>query len=137
MNIHSRNKIKVEFSTASMSDLVFLLLIFFMLTSTLVSPNAVKLLLPTSNSKTMAKPAVVTVYIDDAYNYYFEDQMISVDQLEPGLMDKLRGEMDASVVVRADKSVEIQYLIDVIDAVNNVNDYYGAKNKVILATRPK
>ena len=119
-----------------MSDLVFLLLIFFMLTSTLVSPNAVKLLLPSSNSKTMAKPATVTVYIDDKFNYYFEDKLISIDQLEAGLMDRLAGQTDASVVVRADKTVDIQYLVNVIDAVNNVNEYYGAKNKVILATKP-
>ena len=64
MAIQTRNKRKAEFSMASMSDLVFLLLIFFMLTSTLVAPNAIKLLLPNSNSKTMAKQSV-TVYIND------------------------------------------------------------------------
>ena len=122
---------------ASMSDLVFLLLIFFMLTSTLVSPNAVKLLLPTSNSRTMAKPAAVTVYIDDRYNYYLEDKLILIDELEAGLLDRLYGETEASVVLRADKSVELQYVVSVIDAVNNVNNIYGAKNKVILATKPK
>ncbi|MDR2085429.1 MAG: biopolymer transporter ExbD [Bacteroidales bacterium] len=136
MAIRTRNKIRLDFNMASMADLVFLLLIFFMLTSTLVSPNAVKLLLPTSNSKTMAKPATVTVYIDDKYNYYFEDKLISIDQLETGLKERLYGETDASIVLRADKSVELQYVVSVIDAVNNVNDYYGAKNKVILATRP-
>jgi biopolymer transport protein ExbD len=64
MAIRSRNKRKVEFNMASMSDLVFLLLIFFMITSTLISPNAIKLLLPNSSSKTMAKQNV-TIYIND------------------------------------------------------------------------
>ena len=137
MAIRIRNKVSAEFSMASMSDLVFLLLIFFMLTSTLVSPNAVKLLLPTSNSRTMAKPAAVTVYIDDRYNYYLEDKLILIDELEAGLLDRLYGETEASVVLRADKSVELQYVVSVIDAVNNVNNIYGAKNKVILATKPK
>ncbi|MGI6718617.1 MAG: ExbD/TolR family protein [Bacteroidales bacterium] len=136
MNIRPRNKIGVTFNSASMSDLVFLLLIFFMLTSTLISPNAVKLLLPSSNSRTMAKPATVTVYIDDKYNYYFDDNPVSLEELQNKLMEYLNGEIDASVVVRADKTVEIQYLVNVIDAVNNVNDYYGTKNKVILATQP-
>ena len=54
MAIKSRNKVEPTFNSSSMSDLVFLLLIFFMLTSTLVAPNAIKLMLPSSNSKTMA-----------------------------------------------------------------------------------
>ena len=66
--IRSQNQIKIETSSSSMSDLVFLLLIFFMITSTLISPNAVKLLLPESNSKTMAKESV-TVYIDQDHNF--------------------------------------------------------------------
>ena len=65
--IESQNKVRIQSGSSSMSDLVFLLLIFFMITSTLISPNAVKLLLPESNSKTMAKQNV-TVYIDESYN---------------------------------------------------------------------
>ena len=137
MNIRYKKAVQDTPNMSSMSDLVFLLLIFFMLTSTLVSPNAVKLLLPSSNSKTMAKPASVTVYIDDKYNYYVEENMIELKQLEPILQERLAGETDASVVVRADKTVEIQYLVNVIYAVNNVNAMYDAKNKVILATSPK
>ena len=66
-----------------MSDLVFLLLIFFMITSTLISPNAVKLLLPESNSKTMARENV-TVYIDENHNFYVENDIpIAVGELVP------------------------------------------------------
>ena len=137
MNIRYKKEVQDTPNMSSMSDLVFLLLILFMLTSTLMSPNAVKLLLPSSNSKTMAKPASVTVYIDDKYNYYVEENMIELKQLEPILQERLAGETEASVVVRADKTVEIQYLVNVIDAVNNVNAMYDAKNKVILETSPK
>ena len=70
--IKSRNKVEPSFNSSSMSDLVFLLLIFFMLTSTLVAPNAIKLLLPSSSSKTMAKQTV-TVYINDQYAYFVEE----------------------------------------------------------------
>ena len=62
--IETRNKLSIENNSSTMSDLVFLLLVFFMMTSTLISPNAVKLLLPESGSKTMAKQNV-TVYIDE------------------------------------------------------------------------
>lgn len=136
MAIQSRNKRSVAFSTASMSDLVFLLLIFFMLTSTLVSPNAIKLLLPSSNSKTMAKQTV-TVYINDNFNYFVGEARVTQNQLQDKIDRSLAGELNASVVLRSDKTVPVQYVINVIDAVNNINSKYKTKHKVILATKPK
>lgn len=135
MAIKTRNKINSEFSTASMSDLVFLLLIFFMLTSTLVSPNAIKLLLPSSSSKTMAKQTL-TVYIDANYNYYVEENPVNSEFLVETLAAKLQGETDASVVLRADQTVPVQYVVTLIDAVNQINELTHAKHKVILATKP-
>ena len=136
MAIRIRNKVKSEFSTTSMPDLVFLLLIFFMLTSTLVSPNAIKLLLPQSNSQTMAKQTI-TVYINDRYDYFVGENKISQNQLENNLADKLAMQKEGVVVLRSDKSVPIQYIVNVIDAVNNINDKNNSKHKVILATKPK
>lgn len=137
MALRVRNKKRVEFNMSSMSDLVFLLLIFFMLTSTLVAPNAVKLLLPSSNSKTMAKPATVTVYIDKDLSYYVDGVPVDKNTMVDGLANVLRNELESSVVVRAEKSVEIQALVDVIDAVNEVNRLYDSKHKIILATKPR
>ena len=135
--IRSQNKIKIEANSSSMSDLVFLLLIFFMITSTLISPNAVKLLLPESSSKTMAKQNV-TVYIDDAYNFYVGETAVGTDQLQPAIAAGIEtGVDDACVVLRADKTVPVQYVVNVIDAVNNINATAGTKHKVILATSPK
>lgn len=135
MAIQTRNKRSVQFSMASMSDLVFLLLIFFMLTSTLVAPNAIKLLLPQSSSKTMAKQTV-TVYINDRFEYFLNETQISIDQMEALIGESLAGQVDGSVVLRADQSVPVQYIVNVIDAVNKINDRYSTKHKVILATRP-
>jgi len=135
MAIKSRNKISTQFSMASMSDLVFLLLIFFMLTSTLVSPNAIKLLLPSSSSKTMAKQTL-TVYIDANYNYFIEEQPVNTEFLVESIGSKLQGQTDASVVLRADQSVPVQYIVTLIDAVNQVNELTNNKHKVILATKP-
>ena len=136
MPITTRNKLSVSFSMASMSDLVFLLLIFFMLTSTLVAPNAIKLLLPGSNSKTMSKQTV-TVYINELQNYYVEEILVSEEILENELNQKLNGQTEATVVLRADKSVPVQHIVNVIDAVNEINRKSGSKHKVILATQPK
>lgn len=136
MAIQTRNKRKAEFSMASMSDLVFLLLIFFMLTSTLVAPNAIKLLLPSSNSKTMAKQTV-DVYINENYQYFVGENRVSELQLQDRIDSKIAGQLDASVVLKSDKSVPVQYVVNVIDAVNNINKKYNTKHKVILATSPK
>ena len=135
--INIRNQIKIETSSSSMSDLVFLLLIFFMITSTLISPNAVKLLLPESSSKTMAKQNV-TVYIDDNYNFYVGETAVPVSDLESYIAAGIEGGVeDACVVLRADKTVPVQYVVNVIDAVNDINATSGTKHKVILATSPK
>ncbi|MFA8451060.1 MAG: ExbD/TolR family protein [Bacteroidales bacterium] len=135
MAIKSRNKRDVGFNMASMSDLVFLLLIFFMLTSTLIAPNAIKLLLPESSSKTMAKQTV-TVYIDDRMSFYVGETKVSKTQLRSNIEKGLKGDPKGSVVLRADKTVPVQYVVVVIDAVNQINDEYQTNHKVILATKP-
>ena len=136
MAIKTRNKIGVSFNSSSMSDLVFLLLIFFMLTSTLVAPNAIKLLLPSSSSKTMATQTV-TVYINDRYQYYIDETPVTDDELAAGLSAKISGQDNATVVLRSDKTVPVQYVVNVIDAVNDINNATQQNHKVILATSPK
>ncbi len=136
MAIKSRNKRKAEFNATSMSDLVFLLLIFFMITSTLISPNAIKLLLPSSSSKTMSKQNV-TVYINDQFDFYLEKRRVEDENLESVLAQALQVYDQGTVVLRSDKSVPVQYVVTVIDAVNQINKGRLTKHKVILATKPK
>lgn len=140
MAIQMRNKRDTSFSMASMSDLVFLLLIFFMLTSTLVAPNAIKLLLPSSTSKTMSKQTI-TLYIDkslDIYRVTDKNKRIRVEpaNLENVIYSLIQGETKASIVLRTDKTVPVQDIVNVIDAVNNINSEYNSEHKVILATKP-
>lgn len=135
--IETRNKLTIENNNSTMSDLVFLLLVFFMMTSTLISPNAVKLLLPESGSKTMAKQNV-TVYIDENFNFQVGDTPTDAAGLQPLIQSGIGSEItDACVVLRSDKNVPVQYVVNVIDAVNAINDQTGSKHKVILATSPK
>ena len=136
MAIEMRNKRDTNFSMASMSDLVFLLLIFFMLTSTLVAPNAIKLLLPNSSSKTMSKQTL-TVYVNSARNIYVEEQRVDPANLENVIYSQIRGEDQASIVLRSDKTVPVQDIVTVIDAVNKINQKNGTSHKVILATKPQ
>ncbi len=120
---------------ASMSDLVFLLLIFFMLTSTLIAPSAIKLLLPSSDSRTMS-PQTVTVYIDENRQLYLEEDPVDLEALHAGLISKLEGHTEGAVVLRSDQSVPVQYVVNVIDVVERINSTYQVKHKVILATQP-
>lgn len=136
MAIKSRNKVEPTFNSSSMSDLVFLLLIFFMLTSTLVAPNAIKLMLPSSNSKTMAKQTV-TVYVNEEMNYFVDETPADETQLMELINSKIGTDTQATVVLRSDKSVPVQYIVSVIDAVNEINNATGNNHKVILATAPK
>ena len=136
MAIKARNKVEPTFNSSSMSDLVFLLLIFFMLTSTLVAPNAIKLMLPSSSSKTMAKQTV-TVYINEEMTYFVDETPADETQLMELINGKIGADSEATVVLRSDKSVPVQCIVNVIDAVNQINNATGNNHKVILATAPK
>jgi biopolymer transport protein ExbD len=137
MAIQSRNKRRADFSMASMSDLVFLLLIFFMLTSTLVAPNAIKLLLPQSNSRTIEKPPKITISINQDYDYFLQGVQHNETMLKAGLFEMLEGQESASIRLESDRTVPVQYVVNVIDIVNEVNKRYNATHKVIMATGPK
>jgi biopolymer transport protein ExbD len=126
----------VAFSMASMSDLVFLLLIFFMLTSTLVAPNAIKLLLPSSKSKTMAKQTI-TVYINETFDFFVDEIKVEPKDLGSVIAPKLKDDPEGTVVLRSHHTVPVQYVVDVIDAVNEVNTLQKTNHKVILATKPR
>ncbi|MEE0926031.1 MAG: biopolymer transporter ExbD [Bacteroidales bacterium] len=132
--IQTRNKIDPNFNSSSMSDLVFLLLIFFMLTSTLISPNAIKLLLPKSTSgQTMAKQNV-TVSIDANNQFFVENNSVPEEELSQYIGALLSNVEDGTVKLHSDASVAVQHVVKVIDAVNKVNAQQGKKHKVILAT---
>jgi biopolymer transport protein ExbD len=119
-----------------MTDIVFLLLIFFMVTSTLVAPNAIKLLLPESNNQTQATP-ITTVSIKDMggnYKYYVGTadarSNVPFSQVEGRLRAALKGEEEPTVSLHADKSVPVEEIVKVMNIAKN-NEY-----KLILATRP-
>jgi len=107
-----------------------------MLTSTLVAPNAIKLMLPSSNSKTMAKQTV-TVYVDDQFQYFVDETPADETLLMELINTKIGVDSQATVVLRSDKSVPVQYIVNVIDVVNDINNATGNNHKVILATSQK
>jgi biopolymer transport protein ExbD len=130
MAISQRNKISINFSSVGMTDVVFNLLIFFMLTSTLVNPTALKLLLPKGSNMTSAKP-LTTVSITSDLNYYIEQQPVNIDNLEAILKQKLGDKPDTYISLHADKSVPFENVVKVLNIAQS-NNY-----KLIIATSPK
>jgi biopolymer transport protein ExbD len=134
MALKKRNKINAAFSMSSMTDIVFLLLIFFMVTSTLVAPNALKLLLPQSNSQTAAK-AVTTISITKDLQYFINDggavKRVAFQEIEPFLAQRYGGDPEAYVSLHAEKTVPIEEVVRVMNI--------ARKNqlKLILATAPE
>jgi biopolymer transport protein ExbD len=130
MALSQRNKISINFSSVGMTDVVFNLLIFFMLTSTLVHPSAIKLLLPKGSTQTSAKP-LTTVSITGDQNYYIEKQPVAFEQIESILKQKLGSNPDTYISLHADKSVPFENVVKILDIAQR-NNY-----KLIIATSPK
>lgn len=112
---------------ASMTDMIFLLLIFFMVTSTLVSPNAIKVSLPKSGSQaTTGKTLTVSINAD--LKFFIEGREINPASLENELQLALRGKTEPVIKLEADKSVAIEHMVRVMNTANKM------QAKVVLAT---
>ena len=136
MAIKRLTKADPNMSMSSMTDIVFLLLIFFLVTSTLVNPNALKLLLPKSTGQVGAK-ATVSVSIkdwgDEQYTYHLngDQEPISMEQVEDGLVELLQSEEDPTFSIYSDETVPIGEIVQIMNIAKR-NHY-----KVILATQPE
>lgn len=113
---------------ASMTDLIFLLLIFFMLTSTLVSVNAMKLILPTSEVKSATKQTIA-VSIDQDLHYYVDQKKVSLGEIKGILKDKLNTTKEPTIVLNVEKTVPIDNVVQVM------NIGYELKVDMVLATQ--
>ncbi len=136
MALKRNTKVDAQFSLSSMTDIVFLLLIFFLVTSTLINPNALKLLLPKSTGQVSAK-ATVSVSIkdwgEDVYTYHLNGSKdpLPYDEVESGLIELLSQEEDPTFSIYSDQSVPVGEVVQIMNIAKR-NHY-----KVILATQPE
>jgi biopolymer transport protein ExbD len=130
MNFRGRNKVTPEFNMSSMTDIVFLLLIFFMIASTLVTTNAIDILLPKASGKTENKKSIA-VSIKKDLTYYIDQKRVGESVLENELMAALSSKEKPTIILRAEKSVPVENVVKVMDIANR------NKFKVILAVKPK
>lgn len=135
MKFKSKNRVTPEFSMASMTDLIFLLLIFFMLTSNMVTPTALPVNLP-SSKQSVIEIQKVNVTVTEDLQYFVNDRKVIFAKLEDELKDALKGESYKKgdtqvpvVVLHIDKAVDVEYLVKVAGIVNSL----GAK--ISLATK--
>ena len=130
MAIRRVSKVDSGFSAASMTDMVFLLLMFVLMALTLVNPNALRLVLPKSTNNITEKP-YTTVSITPDRRYYVETTEVTFDQLEPTLRVKLEGKESPMISLHADENVAMKYVVPVMNIAKN-NKY-----TLVLATSPE
>ena len=131
MALKKRSKVSAEFSMSSLTDIIFLLLIFFMLTSTLVSPNALRLTLPSSSSKTVA-PQSFTISIKSNGSYFLNGKEMSLGNIESQLrVDFAKStEKKPTIVISTDKTSQLSFTVQAMELANRL----GAQ--AIIATDP-
>lgn len=127
MKLKGRNKVSPDFSMSSMTDIVFLLLVFFMLTSN--APNALDLLLPKAKGKS-TNTQNVSVSINKKLEFFVNNEKISKKYIEIELKKALKGQEKPTVILRAEENVAVKEVVNVMDIANR-NNY-----KVIMAVRP-
>lgn len=129
MDLSSRNKVDPSFSMSSMTDLVFLLLIFFIILSTMVSPYALPVDLPNGSSKSDGVQSV-SLRIGDDLTYSIGTRIISEANLEAELSKELSVKEDKSIVLKIDKTVPTGNTVEVLDIAKR------NKWKIVIATKP-
>ena len=126
----NKNKVSTEFNMSSMTDIVFLLLIFFMLTSTMVTTNALDLVLPKGKGKTDSNKSL-SVSIDKDLNFFIDKNKVDETQLEELLLAQMQGSDNKAIVLRAEKTVPHEKVVYVMDIA------YRNQIKMVVAVNPK
>lgn len=117
MGIKKRNKVSAEFSMSSLTDIIFLLLIFFMLTSSLVAPNALNLKLPgTSQNRTSTPSKLDDVAISSSGSYYLNGQKLSLGNLDQELAKRARRSSSPyAISISPESQTPTEYVVNVMD----------------------
>ncbi len=131
MAIKRNKRFHAEVATSSLSDIMFFLLLFFLIISTLANPNVIRMTLPKSKTNEKTNKQLVTISVTEAKHYFVDKEEVGFDQLEPKLLAKLDPSKDQTVVVRIPFNMQVQDLVDVLQI--------GVKNKLkfVIATSPK
>ena len=129
--IKRNKKFHAEVATSSLSDIMFFLLLFFLIISTLANPNVIKMTLPKSKTNDKTNKQYISLSVTEDKKFYLDKQLVAFDELETQLMSKIGTAKDQTVIVRIPFNLQVQDLVDVLQI--------GVKNnlKFVIATSPK
>ncbi len=132
MNLRKKNlRASAEVNTSAMNDIMFFLLLFFLIASTVTNPNVIKLLLPKSSSGQAVSKKTITVSITKDLRYYVDKKEVPVADLAATLQSYTKVATELTIVLYVDKTVAIQDVVQVMDTAQKLNI------KLVLATEPK
>ncbi|MFZ4739969.1 MAG: ExbD/TolR family protein [Bacteroidales bacterium] len=129
MKLRRKNKTTIEVATSSMNDIMFFLMLFFLIMSTLLNPNVIKLSLPSSKHPSELRQKEVSLSVTKEMNYFINNRQVPINMLETELLAELKGVDNATVVLRCDNTLSVQSLVDVLEIGNKL------RIKMILATK--
>jgi biopolymer transport protein ExbD len=132
MNLRKRHRgASAEVHTSAMNDIMFFLLLFFLIASTVTNPNVIKLVLPKSSSGQSVSKKTITVSVTKDLRYYVDKKEVPVDALQTTLAGYKNLATELTIVLYVDKTVAIQDVVQVMDIAQKLNI------KLVLATEPK
>ena len=132
MNLRKRHqRVKAEVHTSAMNDIMFFLLLFFLIASTITNPNVIKLLLPKSSSGQAVSKKTISVTIDQGLKYTVNNKPVKIENMQTTLMDFKKLASELTIVLSVDRTVAIQNVVQVMDIAQKLNI------KLVLATEPK
>jgi biopolymer transport protein ExbD len=124
-----KSRLHAELRSESLSDIMFFLMLFFLIVSTMVNPSVIKLVLPRAQAGQTVTKQNITISVDAQKNYYINNQPTTADNIEKDLNNLVQGLADPTVVIRADNTLPIQVVVDLISIGNKL------KVKMVLATK--
>jgi biopolymer transport protein ExbD len=129
MNLRRKSKITAEVATSSMNDIMFFLMLFFLIMSTLLNPNVIKLTLPSSKHNQVLRQKEVSISITKDLQYFIDNQAVPFEQIETYLAVELQKSQGLTVILRCDSGIPVQELVNVLEIGNKL------KVKMVLATK--
>jgi biopolymer transport protein ExbD len=129
MNLRKSKHYTAEVYTGSLNDIMFFLLLFFLIVSTLVNPSVIKLLLPKSPPAQTISKQQISLSVTEDKKYYLNNKEVPLENLEPEILSSIKSITDPTIVLRIDNALTIQDLVDVLQIGNKI------KVKMVLATK--
>jgi biopolymer transport protein ExbD len=129
MKLRRKKRFEAEVATSSLNDIMFFLLLFFLIISTIANPNVIKVLLPKSDKSQTLNKKQYALSVKENKEYYFERELIDPTNLEQVLKEKTAGVEDPTIVLRMDAKLNIQDLVDILSIGTRL------KIRIVMATQ--